>query len=80
MPHSEQGSEGGRELEGDASAILEAVIVRSDVIDGRILVRCPVDLSEFEVPADSKEIACNIDGLKLRVPVSETSHNTEHTD
>ena len=73
MPHEEvdtaaNETRSSADNPGDETGIV-ADIVRAELVDGNIRVRCPVDLAELEVPAGQARVVCEIGGENLIIKV-----------
>ena len=57
--------EGGKEETTLQAEGATAEIVRSEAMFGNIRIRCPIDLTEHEVPVGTKEFVCPVGQEKL---------------
>ena len=45
--------------------IIKAEIIRKEIMFGNIRIRCPYDLTEHEIPAETKKFICPVDQTVL---------------
>ena len=66
MPHKEAFAMPAGE-QSVQPAGLKVKIIRSETMFGNIRIRCPIDLTEHEVPVGTKEFVCPVGGEKLTI-------------